>query len=156
MNISALLEFHISGIRSTIWFVLSCKKGDMKLGKTESPWVCIGSLIAVRLMWSLKLKLRSYKLLLTVWNTMDWLNCLSGTLNKAAIRKWVIVVGLFLLHDSDKVTPGHCGMRWREGTTRNNMLASSWTPIRFAVFLTACGGEGGGVQVERVHWGVFI
>lgn len=154
MNISALPEFHISGIRSTAWFVLSCKKrGDMKVGRTESPWVSAGSLIAVRLMWSPKLKLRSYKLLLTVWNTMDRLNCLTGTLNKAAIRKWALAVGLFSLEDSDRVTPGHSGMRWRDGTTRNNVLASLWTPAQLDLLSFQLRVEAG---VARACTGEFL
>lgn len=109
-------------------------------------------------MWNPKLKLRCYKLLLTVWNMMDRLNCLSGTLNKAVIRKWAIAVGPFLLEDSDRVTPGHSGMRWREGTTRNNVLASSWTPARLDLLSFQLRVEARGLGVGSTHalWSFYI
>lgn len=109
-------------------------------------------------MWNPKLKLRCYKLLLTVWNMMYRLNCLSGTLNKAAIRKWAIAVGPILLEDSDRVTPGPLWDEMVGGNDTEQCASELLDPSssRFACLSNCVWRQGAGAGNTYALWGFYI
>ncbi len=98
--------------------------------KKHYIWVTAGSTVALRPTWSLTLKSRWHKLLLTVYNKRDWLNALLA-LKKAASRKWAAVARGLRQCDagpSEDEEVGWDDIKW--------CAVSSWTPPRLCCCLS--------------------